>query len=76
MKVRLPAGATRAAPRPAKPAAPMRRCPQCGSPHVASDLNFLATPRYTCKECGFRGAFLITESEGAPAGPTKGENEP
>ena len=67
--MRLPEGASRAPPRREKPPRARRLCPRCGSPRVASDLNFISTPRYVCEDCGFRGAFLVTEADPAAVGP-------
>jgi transposase-like protein len=63
--VRLPAGTARSRATASKAARPVRACPRCGSPNVNSDLNFLATPRYLCADCGFKTAFLITSADEA-----------
>jgi predicted RNA-binding Zn-ribbon protein involved in translation (DUF1610 family) len=58
--VRLPEGAVR---RPRKAARPRRGavlCPRCGSHRVAADLGFIDGARYLCKDCGFRGALVVT----------------
>ena len=66
MKVKLPPGTLR---RP-RAAAPARRpavlCPRCGSHRVAPDLAFIDGARYHCKDCDFRGAFVVTGIGPAP----------
>lgn len=71
MKVRLPAGASRAPPRKkrAHEAGPLR-CPTCGSADFVPELAGLIGARYHCKACGFRGALAVSGLQ-PPAAPPK-----
>lgn len=60
MKVRLPEGTTRKPRGPARPPRAPVLCPRCGSHRIAPDLGFIDGARYFCKDCGFRGAFVVT----------------
>ena len=60
MKVRLPEGAVRKARATTRPRRQAVLCPRCGSHRVAADLGFIDGARYLCKDCGFRGAFVVT----------------
>ena len=60
MKVRLPEGAVRKPRNTPKPRRPAVLCPRCGSHRIAADLGFIDGARYLCKDCGFRGALVVT----------------
>lgn len=60
MKVRLPAGASRVKRERAPTRRETTRCPTCGSARLEPELAFIAGARYFCKDCGFRGALVIS----------------
>lgn len=58
--MRLPAGASRVKRGRAPTGRETIRCPTCGSLRVEPELAFIAGARYFCKDCGFRGALVIS----------------
>jgi 8-oxo-dGTP pyrophosphatase MutT (NUDIX family) len=63
----MPEGAARP-PRKAKAARESIRCPTCGSHRLVPELAYISGAQYLCKDCGFRGALVVSgmrEEEGA-----------
>jgi len=71
MKVRLPEGAKRAPPAPARQREAIR-CPTCGSFRLSAEIAFIGGAKYLCADCGYQGAFVVTQdaakSEANPGG--------
>ena len=65
MKVRLPEGAKRAPPAPARQREAIR-CPTCGSFRLSAEIAFIGGAKYLCADCGFQGAFVVTGDTGKP----------
>lgn len=60
MKVRLPEGTKRSAPSPSRPRQAIR-CPKCGSHRLSAEIAFIGGAKYLCADCGYQGAFVVTE---------------
>ncbi len=37
------------------------RCPQCRSTDVFTDVTMFSGALYTCKQCGYKGPFILEE---------------
>jgi len=60
MKVRLPEGSSRDRRPKTRPRREPIACPTCGSQRLVPELAFIAGARYLCKDCGFRGALVVS----------------
>lgn len=63
MKVRLPDGADRTHAQRTHRKRGLIRCPQCRSHRLSAEMAFIGGAKYHCSDCGFRGAFVVTDDE-------------
>jgi DNA-directed RNA polymerase subunit RPC12/RpoP len=69
LKVRMPEGAVRAPRRKPERSREIIRCPTCGSYRLSPEIAFIGGAKYLCRDCGYRGSFVLKGDPGKEAPP-------